>query len=90
MLYNRKSLNYVVHRLLHYPFDGSREDPCPVEHTYTQREIQEMFKKFRSCAIEVDYLFGTGYGRVNDLIPRRLHQYLGKWMGWHLMIKANR
>lgn len=90
MLYNRNSLNYVVHRLLRYPFDGSQKDPCPVEYTYTQEQIQKIFQKFNSCSIEVDYLFGTGYGVVNTLIPRFLHQYLGKRMGWHLMIEANK
>ena len=89
MLYNRNSLNYVVHRLLSYPFDGSRPDPCPVEHTYTKTQIREMFKKFTSCSIDVDYLFGTGYGvLINTLTPRRLHSYLGKRIGWHLMINS--
>ena len=88
MLYHRRSLNYFVHRLLHYPFDGSREDPCPAEHTYTKKQIEKMFREFVECEISVEYLFGTGYGAVNSLIPLRLHRYLGKRIGWHLMIEA--
>jgi len=88
MLYNRRSLNYFVHRVLNCPFDGSRKDPCPVEHTYTKPEIMNMFKNFSSCKISMDYLFGTGYGTVNIIIPPFLHRFLGKRIGWHLMIEA--
>ncbi len=88
MLYNRKSLNYAVHRVLNYPFDGSRKDPCPVEHTYTKEQIMEMFKNFSTSNISVDYLFGTGYGTVNRFMPIFLHRSLGKSIGWHLMIEA--
>lgn len=88
MLYNRNSLNYVIHRMLNYPFDGSRKDPCPVEHTYTKEQIRDMFSNFTHCEITVDYLFGTGYGFVNRMIPVALHRLLGRLMGWHLMIEG--
>lgn len=88
MLYNRKSLNYVIHRILNYPFDGSKDVPCPVEHTYYKQQLEEIFRNFSTCDISVDYLFGTGYGIVNSMIPRPLHRMLGKTMGWHLMIVA--
>ncbi len=88
MLYHRRSLNYLVHRLLNYPFDGNKEDPCPVEHTYTRSEVMKMFRDYSSCKISVDYLFGTGYGIMNNVIPRHLHSLLGKRIGWHLMIEA--
>lgn len=88
MLYNRKSLNYWIHRILHYPFDGSREDPCPVEHTYTKEDILEMFSDFSECRINIDYLCGTGYGVVNKIIPKILHRFLGARVGWHLMIES--
>jgi ubiquinone/menaquinone biosynthesis C-methylase UbiE len=88
MLYHRRSLNYLVHRVLNYPFDGSRKDPCPVEHTYAKPEIMEMFKSYSSCKISVEYLFGTGYGIVNMITPMFLHRFLGKRIGWHLIIEA--
>lgn len=88
MLYHRHSLNYVVHRLLSYPFDGSKKDPCPVEYTYSRDEIVEMFRHYATCQVSVDYLFGTGYGKVNSLMPKPIHRYLGKRIGWHLMIEA--
>lgn len=88
MLYHRRSLNYLVHKVLNYPFDGSRRDPCPVEHTYTKSGITEMFKSYSSCKISVEYLFGTGYGTINMITPTFLHSFLGKRIGWHLMIEA--
>ena len=81
MLYNRKSLNYAIHRILSYPFDGSKKDPCPVEHTYTKDQIREMFRNYAECDITVDYLFGTGYGIVNRMIPGPLHRLLGRYHG---------
>ncbi|MBI5509075.1 MAG: class I SAM-dependent methyltransferase [Deltaproteobacteria bacterium] len=90
MLYHRASLNYVVHRVLSYPFDGTAKDPCPVEHTYSRRQIREMFARFSRSDIEVEYLFGTGYGLVNRLLPRVVHRKLGRLVGWHLMIEATK
>lgn len=90
MLYNRKSLNYLIHRILHYPFDGTKNDPCPVEHTYTQNEVLNMFGKFSHCHINLDYLFGTGYGIFNAICPNKIHRILGKQIGWHIMIEATK
>jgi len=90
MLYNRRSLNFAVHSLLRYPFDGSRTDPCPVEHTYRRPDVRTMFRPFRTCSIRTDYLFGTGYGALNKLLPRPVHRGLGRVVGWHLMIEARK
>ena len=90
MLYHRRSLNALAHRITGIPLDGSREDPCPVEDTYTARAARRLFQDFREVEIAKDYLFGTGWGIVNRLIPRFLHRSLGRWIGWHLMIEARR
>ena len=47
MLYNRKSLNYYIHRLINQPFDGNRKDRCPIERTYTKAQIFSMFQDFK-------------------------------------------
>jgi ubiquinone/menaquinone biosynthesis C-methylase UbiE len=88
MLYIRKSLNFVIHRILKCHIDGSKEDPCPIEQTYLKKEIKEMFRGFSTCEISVDYLVWTGYGIVSSLIHASLHRMLGKTMGWHLMVEA--
>ncbi len=88
MLYHRRSLNFLVHRILDYPFDGSKGEPCPVEHAYTKKQVLEMFRGYRQKSVQVEYLFGIGYGWLNTLTPIWLNRFLGKRIGWHLMIET--
>ena len=88
MLYHRHSLNYVVHWLSGIPTDGSRSDPVPIAHAYSRGQARKLFAQFSKAYIDVDYLFGTGWGAVNRLIPVSLHRFLGRHIGWHLMIRA--
>jgi ubiquinone/menaquinone biosynthesis C-methylase UbiE len=90
MLYHRRSLNYAAHRILDIPFDGSRKDRCPVERAYTTKEIRQMFSEFNLVNIKVDYLFGTGWKFANKLMPKFLHRALGKKIGWHIIIEAEK
>lgn len=88
MLYHRHSLNYLAHQLLKIPADGSRSDPVPVAYTYSRRQMHDLFAPFPNIQVEVDYLFGTGWGVVNRLMPVPLHRFMGRYAGWHLMIRA--
>lgn len=88
MLYHRHSLNYLAHRLSGIPADGSRSDPVPIARTYSRDEARELFTGFSEVHVNVDYLFGTGWGAVNRLIPVPLHRFLGRHIGWHLMVQA--
>jgi ubiquinone/menaquinone biosynthesis C-methylase UbiE len=88
MLYHRHSLNYVTHKVTGTSFDGLRNDPCPEEKAYTRAEIETMFSLFSTTRIEVDYLFGTGWGKINALLPWPVKKRLGRIMGWHLMIRT--
>ena len=88
MLYHRHSLNYVAHQLTGIPADGSRLDPVPIARTYTRNQARKLFSPFSKVQVNVDYLFGTGWGIVNRFIPVPLHRFLGKYIGWHMMIRA--
>ena len=90
MLYHRRSLNYVAHQILDVPFDGSKKDRCPVERAYTKKEIRKMFSKYSDVHIKIDYLFGTGWGYANKVMPKFLHRALGKKIGWHIVIEAKK
>ena len=90
MLYNKFSLNYAVHRILDIPFDGSKDDRCPVERAYSKGDTLKMFEDFSKVNIKTDYLFGTGWGVANNFIPLFLKKPLGKIMGWHNMIWATK
>ena len=89
MLYNKSSLNYMAHLLTRTSFDaGLKGEKCPLEKAYTKKEALLFFNKFSSTTISIEYLFGTGWGKINNFFPKNLHRILGRVIGWHLMIKA--
>ncbi len=88
MLYNKYSLNWLAHRLTGVPFDGSRQNPCPLEKAYPPREARAFFRQFSRVNLSIEYLYGTGWGRLNRVMPAGVHRWLGRRFGWHLMIEA--
>ncbi|MEE2710373.1 MAG: class I SAM-dependent methyltransferase [Gemmatimonadota bacterium] len=90
MLYHRHALNYLAHLVTRTQFDGHKKDPCPGEKAYTKKEVLQLFSKYSQTAIEMDYLFGTGWGKVNYFVPMPLKKLLGKYWGWHLLIRATK
>jgi ubiquinone/menaquinone biosynthesis C-methylase UbiE len=89
MLYHRRSLNELVHRLLRVPFE-ERDELCPVVRRFTRDEVRGMFAQFSSVDIAVEYLFGEGYGALFRVIPRWLYDMLSRHIGWHLMIRGRK
>ncbi len=89
MLYHRRSLNELVHRLLLVPFED-RDEICPVVRRFTKSEIQNMFSRYGKVEVHSDFVFGEGYGPVFRFMPRPLYRLLSRIAGWHLMIRATR
>ena len=89
MLYHRRSLNELMHRLLRLPFE-ERDELCPVVRRYTKKEILPLFARFRRVAMHADFVYGEGYGAVFRWTPQFLYQLLSRGCGWHLMIRAQR
>ncbi|MFT5350889.1 MAG: ubiquinone/menaquinone biosynthesis C-methylase UbiE [Planctomycetota bacterium] len=89
MLYHRHSLNELVHRILRVPFE-ERDELCPVVRRYTREEIRDLFSQFSTVDIHVDYLYGEGYGTLFRLTPVWFYNFLSKYIGWHLMIRATK
>jgi SAM-dependent methyltransferase len=89
MLYNRHSLNEVMHRLLRVPFE-ERDELCPVVRRFDRRELLAMFAPFSRVDLGIEYLFGEGYGAVYRLMPRWLYDPLSHRIGWHWMIAARK
>jgi ubiquinone/menaquinone biosynthesis C-methylase UbiE len=87
MLYHRRSLNELVHRLMRVPFE-ERDELCPVVRRYTRAEVRQVFGRFAAVEVHADYLFGEGYGAVYRWFPDWLYRPLSRWIGWHLMIRA--
>ena len=90
MLYHKNSLNYWAHVITKTQYDGFKGDWCPIERAYTTNEVKNMLQKFTSVATKPDYLFGTGWGRVNWFAPEFIKRPIGKFIGWHLMIWATK
>ncbi len=89
MLYHRHSLNEIVHRMLGVPFE-EKDELCPVVRRFTVNEVRELFRDFSKVKIQVEYLYGEGYGKLFRLTPRWLYDILSVRWGWHLMIAAKK
>lgn len=89
MLYNRHSLNEIVHRLTRVPFED-KDELCPVVRRYTIREVKSLFGAFGRVQVHRDFVYGEGYGLVFSLTPRPLYRLISSLLGWHLMIRAVR
>jgi ubiquinone/menaquinone biosynthesis C-methylase UbiE len=85
MLYNRHSLNELVHRLSRVPFED-RNELCPVVRRFTRAEVRAMFAPFSSLSIGKDFVYGEGYGALFRLTPGPVYRALSRTVGWHLMI----
>lgn len=89
MLYNRHSLNEVVHRVTGIPFED-RDELCPVVRRFSENEVRKMFEIFESVDVKKDFIFGEGYGKLFSLTPLWLYKSLSSIAGWHLMISARK
>lgn len=89
MLYNRHSLNELVHRVTGVPFED-RHELCPVVRRYTVPEVRRLFRAFADVVVHKDFVYGEGYGRLFSLTPLPVYRALSRWLGWHLMIRAVR
>lgn len=89
MLYHRRSLNELVHRLLKVPFED-KDELCPVVRRFTVAEVRKMFSDFARVETKIEHLFGEGYGMLFRLTPGWLHRLLSGRFGWHLMIVAEK
>lgn len=89
MLYHRYSLNELVHRLLSVPFED-KDELCPVVRRFTVDETYCLFKEFSEIKINIDYVYGEGYGRLFSLTPQWLYDFMSRRWGWHLMIVATK
>ncbi len=89
MLYNRHSLNELIHRIVRVPFE-EKDKLCPVVRRFTKNEILKIFSRFSSVEVNLEYLFGEGYGILYRMFPGWLYRALSGVMGWHIMITATK
>jgi SAM-dependent methyltransferase len=92
MLYHRYSLVNLVHRLLRLPYESprDRDDHCPVVYTFSRRGVGRLFHDFSRVSVHADYPFTFGFGPLATRVPLAARRVLGRFIGWHLMIVADR
>ena len=87
MLYHRRSLNELVHQLTGIPFE-EKSELCPVVRRYTRKEARQLFHHFTEVRIDLEQVYGEGYGPLYRLTPVPIHKVLSRSVGWHMMISA--
>lgn len=89
MLYHRHSINELVHRITKVPFE-EKDELCPVVRRFTANEVKTMFNQFSNIHLQLEYVYGEGYGKLFSLTPKPLYKFLSKHWGWHIMITARK
>lgn len=90
MLYHRRSLVDLIHRLFRLPYESPRDlkDHCPVVYTFTESSARRLFQAFERVEVSADYPFTHGFRYLTFWTPEALKRWLGRRIGWHLMIRA--
>lgn len=92
MLYHSRSLVSLIHQALRLPYESPKglRDHCPVVYRFTRAEARALFGAFDPVRIETAYPFTYGMRSVGRLVSRPLERWLGRRIGWHLMIEATK
>jgi ubiquinone/menaquinone biosynthesis C-methylase UbiE len=90
MLYNRNSLNNFVHWITRRGFENAvkrdrANSDAPVTYRFTRKKVSNMCSVFAQCEICTEYLYGAGWSRIYDLVPKPVFERLSKIWGWHLV-----
>jgi len=92
MIYHSRSLVNAIHRLFHLPYESPRNlrDHCPVVDRFTRAEARALFGAFGGLELEAAYPFTYGMRLVSRWVPAPLERWLGRRVGWHLMLRAEK
>lgn len=87
MLYHKWSLNNFAHWISRKGFEDVKNGTdAPVTYRFSKSRVQKMCSSFSSCDICTEYLYGAGWGKVYNIIPKPIYLLLSKLIGWHLVI----
>jgi ubiquinone/menaquinone biosynthesis C-methylase UbiE len=92
MLYHRDSVVNLAHKVLRLPYESpkDRKDHCPIVHRFSRRGAKRVFRQFSRVSVRAEYPFTYGFGPLGSRTPLGLRRALGRAVGWHLMITAQR
>ncbi|SLM33146.1 hypothetical protein MTBBW1_900013 [Desulfamplus magnetovallimortis] len=87
MLYNKWSLNNLAHLITGKGFENvTKGDDSPITKRFSKNEIRSMCSDFSYYNIDIEYLFGAGWGKAYSLVPKRIYLFLSKLIGWHHIV----
>ena len=95
MIYHSRSLVELLHRLLRQPYEklnsrSGEAGDAPVVIRSTRGEAEELFSGFERVELQADYPFTYGLRFVSALVPVSAQRWLGRRIGWHLMVEAQK
>lgn len=92
MLYHKNSLVNAAHRILRLPYESPRnlKDHCPIVYTFSKDDVKRLFESFSEVRVHSDYPTTYGFRHFTFWIPTMFQRFIGRWIGWHLMIRAVR
>jgi ubiquinone/menaquinone biosynthesis C-methylase UbiE len=92
MFYAKYSLVNAVHVLLRLPYESpeSSKDHCPVVQRMTGHELYRLFSGFPRISMYRAYPFTYGMRFLYHLLPNRIFRALGRHIGWHYMVRAEK
>ncbi len=92
MFYARYSVVNAVHVMLRVPYESpkSATDHCPVVQRTTGRELYRLFNDFSRVSLYRAYPFTYGMRVLYHVIPSRVSRALGRYIGWHQMVRAEK
>lgn len=92
MLYAKYSLVNAVHVLLRIPFESPKSltDHCPVVRRLTGKDIRRLFNDFSGVSTYKAYPFTYGMRFLYQVLPSRISRSLGRRIGWHQMVRAEK
>ena len=90
MLYHRFSIVEKIHQIFRMPYESPKDlkDHCPVVYRLSRNEAGDYFSEFSKVEITADYPFTYGFRHLTFWMPVGLKKWLGRHIGWHLMIRA--
>jgi SAM-dependent methyltransferase len=92
MIYHSQSLVNLVHRVLRLPYESPKDlkDHCPVVFRLTRAEARRLFSAFSDVKLHTDYPFTYGMRFLSWAVPVAVQRWLGRRVGWHLMVEATK
>lgn len=80
----KMSMDEILSRFVEYSTSGA----LPLVKVYTKKQARELFKSFKTIDIKIRQLTKEDFLFLGKIIPNFVLNFLGKFIGWNILIKA--